>query len=175
MRRIRRALPEDAPTVAGIGAGLFRQSYGDVMPDEEIRTYVADNFAVDRVARQLSDPAIATLLALDGETAVAFAQVRRNPAPAESTADADVELWRIYVDRAHHGKGLAQELMSQVFDAARQFTRGNIWLSVWENNPRAIAFYEKLGFRHAGYHDFPVGDTNYRDAVMVRVVDTYRT
>jgi RimJ/RimL family protein N-acetyltransferase len=38
---------------------------------------------------------------------------------------------------------------------------------VWERNPRAIAFYAKLGFVEAGDHVFPVGNDPQRDVVMM--------
>ncbi len=45
-----------------------------------------------------------------------------------------------------------------------------MWLGVWEHNPRAIAFYRKLGFVENGDHVFPLGDDPQRDIVMVRAV-----
>ena len=43
-----------------------------------------------------------------------------------------------------------------------------IWLSVWERNPRAQAFYLKSGFRQAGTKPFVVGTDVQTDWVMVR-------
>ncbi len=45
-----------------------------------------------------------------------------------------------------------------------------VWLDVWERNPRAIAFYRKLGFAENGDHVFPLGNDPQRDIVMVRAV-----
>jgi diamine N-acetyltransferase len=42
-----------------------------------------------------------------------------------------------------------------------------MWLSVWERNPRAIAFYGKCGFRMVGSKDFWVGSDRQTDHVMV--------
>jgi ribosomal protein S18 acetylase RimI-like enzyme len=41
---------------------------------------------------------------------------------------------------------------------------------VWERNPRAIAFYEKLGFAAVGEHEFRLGNDPQRDIVMARPV-----
>lgn len=46
-----------------------------------------------------------------------------------------------------------------------------LWLAVWEKNPRAIAFYEKNGFRAVGDQPFQVGSDTQRDIVMVRDID----
>ena len=55
--------------------------------------------------------------------------------------------------------------MTEIIAAARSGGSGCIWLSVWEHNPRAIAFYRKYAFEVAGEHVFQVGTdplfTNY--------------
>lgn len=166
MRHVRRATADDAEVVAAIGAALFRQAYEGEISDEQIREYVANDFARARVRDDLNDPNIVTLLAVDDGEAIAFAQLRLNPAPVETSARAGIELWRFYVERAYHGTSVAQALMREALAAARGMGPTDIWLSVWERNPRAIRFYEKAGFRHVGFHDFRIGATIYRDALM---------
>ena len=43
-----------------------------------------------------------------------------------------------------------------------------IWLGVWEQNPRAIAFYTKWGFVEVGAQTFRLGSDLQRDLVMAR-------
>ncbi len=52
--------------------------------------------------------------------------------------------------------------------------RGNdvVWLGVWEHNPRAIAFYKKIGFREVGSHVFPLGTDPQRDLIFMRKLGT---
>lgn len=45
-----------------------------------------------------------------------------------------------------------------------------VWLGVWEHNPRAIAFYNIWGFAAVGAHIFPLGTDPQRDIVMTRAV-----
>jgi RimJ/RimL family protein N-acetyltransferase len=54
-----------------------------------------------------------------------------------------------------------------VHDAAHELGGRTLWLGVWERNPRAIAFYEKCGFRDVGSHDFWVGNDCQTDRIMV--------
>lgn len=75
-----------------------------------------------------------------------------------------LELKRIYVLREFHGKGIAQQLMENIFEYARLNNYEVIWLGVWENNIRAQKFYKKYGFVNAGHsHDFPIGKTPQTD------------
>jgi ribosomal protein S18 acetylase RimI-like enzyme len=43
-----------------------------------------------------------------------------------------------------------------------------LWLGVWEENPRAIAFYAKWSFVVVGQKTFLVGDDPQTDHVMQR-------
>ncbi len=75
-----------------------------------------------------------------------------------------LELKRIYVLTAFHGKGVAQQLMDLLFSFAQEQQYEVIWLGVWEHNYRAQQFYAKYGFINSGHtHDFPIGSTPQTD------------
>jgi ribosomal protein S18 acetylase RimI-like enzyme len=46
-----------------------------------------------------------------------------------------------------------------------------MWLSVWGRNLRAIAFYEKHGFRRVGRQDFRMAGELHCDMVMAAPAD----
>ncbi len=52
-------------------------------------------------------------------------------------------------------------------EAARELGGLDIWLGVWERNPRAIAFYVKSGYVQVGSHVFTVGSDSQTDFVFV--------
>jgi ribosomal protein S18 acetylase RimI-like enzyme len=119
-------------------------------------------------ARELSDPGTVTTVAESNRQLVGFTQLRPLHGSRAVSFSRPAELHRIYVARAWHGKGLAQELMNNVLEeAARQGCDG-VWLGVWERNPRALAFYRKHGFRAVGEHAFSLGHDLQRDIVMAR-------
>jgi len=80
-------------------------------------------------------------------------------------------LRRFYVDRPAQGHGVAHALMDEVRAAARGLGGSHLWLSVWERNPRAIAFYAKEGFVDVGSTDFYVGPDRQTDRVMAARVE----
>lgn len=121
-----------------------------------------------------------TMLAtLDGK-AIAYAQLRlgdpRHAEPACVTAAAasapapSMEIWRFYIDKPWHGRGIARRLMDATLELAKSLDAKSVWLGVWERNPRAIAFYRKCGFEHIGEHDFMFADQPQTDLVMARNV-----
>jgi ribosomal protein S18 acetylase RimI-like enzyme len=164
---IRTARPEDARDLADLMERTFRDAFGAVNRPEHLATHVARSYGPVHQQRELADPAITTLLAeVEGELA-GYAQIRQGETPAEITGAAPIQLWRFYVDQRWHGRGVAQTLMAAVQRAARQLGAETLWLGVWEENPRGIAFYRKCGFGVVGTFLFHVGDDPQRDLIMV--------
>jgi ribosomal protein S18 acetylase RimI-like enzyme len=164
---IRRAGPADAEALAAFGERTFRDTYGPANTQANTDTYVRGAYGAAIQRAELSDPLVSTLVAVDPEGALAaFAQLRaagKSPAPA---GDAPIEIWRFYVDRAWHGQGLASQLMATVRDTARNLGKRTIWLVVWQQNARAIAFYTREGFQVVGTQPFQYGDDVQTDLIM---------
>jgi ribosomal protein S18 acetylase RimI-like enzyme len=57
---------------------------------------------------------------------------------------------RLAVDPSSQGKGLAEELMQFAYEVAGKYQYATIRLNAFANNPRAVALYERLGYRRAG-------------------------
>lgn len=163
---VRKASPEDASRLAVLGAALFRQTYEKELSSRDIVEHVALDFNEKAQLAELEDPDIETLLVEDHSGLAGFAQVRRRIVPIDGIG-ANVELWRIYVDRRLHGRGAGQQLLVEAGRISRAMSAQGIWLAVWEQNPRAIAFYRKSGFRPVGEQSFKVGGQIHRDLVMV--------
>jgi diamine N-acetyltransferase len=164
---IRRGNLEDAPMLAELAARTFAEAFAAENTPEDLQAHLESSYGVAQQSRELSDPNEITLLAFSGEILIAFAQVRRKLPPACVTQEQAIEVHRFYVDRTAHGKGVAQELMTAVKAAAIDFDAKHLWLSAWERNPRAVAFYGKMGFEIVGTADFVVGSDVQTDHIMV--------
>jgi len=60
--------------------------------------------------------------------------------------------------------------MTETFKTAAERGAATIWLSVWDRNPRAIAFYRKVGFVDAGFVSFRLGNEVQNDFLMVKAL-----
>lgn len=164
---IQRGTADDAATLAEFAARTFSDTFAADNRPEDLAAHLAASFGEAQQTAELADPDVITLLARRAGDLVAYAQLRRNVAPACVAQPDAVELRRFYVDRAAHGSGVAAELMAWVHTVARDFGARYLWLGVWERNARAIAFYKKAGFVQVGSHDFFVGTDRQTDHVMV--------
>lgn len=90
-------------------------------------------------------PAFRALLALQGGGAVGVAVFSPLYSTTRGVPGAYVsDLW---VAASARGAGLGQRLLAAVRDEALQWGAGFIRLAVYADNPRAVAFYERIGFR----------------------------
>jgi GNAT superfamily N-acetyltransferase len=130
--------------------------------------YLASAFNPAQQTVELAEPRNLFLVAESEGTTVGYAMlIRASRTPTVEARD-PAEINRIYIDRALHGTGAGAALMSACIDQARAWGADVLWLAVWEKNPRAIAFYEKSGFRKAGRKTFQLGSDLQHDFVMVR-------
>lgn len=169
---IRLAGAADAAPLAALAARTFREAFAADNTPENMAAYLKRTYGFSQQAEEIADSAITTLLAeMEGRT-VGFAQLRAGPPPPCVTGPQPVELWRFYVDRPWHGRGVAQALMAAArAEAVRRGAR-TLWLGVWERNQRARAFYRKCGFLDVGSQPFILGGDRQIDSVMAAALDT---
>jgi diamine N-acetyltransferase len=151
---VRRAVPADAIDLAELAARTFTQAFGAENRPEDLAAHLAESYGERQQRQEIADPNYISLLVVERDALVGFAQLRRQRPPA-SIATA---------------VGAAQRLMAEAKTAARDLGGCHVWLGVWEQNPRAIAFYLKSGFVERGTKDFMVGTDRQTDRVLVAVV-----
>lgn len=168
--RLRTGRPDDAAPLAEFAAATFTEAFGADNDPDDLAQHLAKSFSPAVQEAQLRDPAYRTLLATSTELdeLVAYAQVRLGTAPSCVPEGKSVELLRFYVAGSMHGRGLAQELMATVLADAVALGGDQVWLSVWEENPRALAFYTRQGFVDVGSADFWVGSDRQTDRILLR-------
>ena len=168
--QIRSATVDDAALLSEVAARLFEEAFGAVNEPEDMREYLASAFSPDVQAAELSDPERRTFIALDDDagTAIGYAMVRRGTRAPGVIAVSPGELQRIYVDRRLHGRNVADALMTTCVEQARAWACDVLWLGVFQENPRAIAFYRRSGFVIVGEQTFMLGQDLQHDFVMAR-------
>jgi diamine N-acetyltransferase len=75
------------------------------------------------------------------------------------------------VKSTYHGKKVGQLLYNKALEIAKRQKKSLIWLGVWEENPKAIRFYEKNGFVAFDKHIFKFGEDEQTDVMMKKVID----
>lgn len=164
--QIRHGVAADAPVLAALARHTFFDTFAATNDPADMAMHLDRAYGVAQQAAELADPLILTLLVEEKTEAIGYAQLREGKVPECVTGPRAIELWRFYVLRGWHGQGVAQALMARVREEAAARGAATLWLGVWDQNPRAQAFYRKCGFVDVGEHVFLFGTDPQRDRVM---------
>lgn len=141
---------EDAHELARIHVDGWRLAYGDLLDDSWFGPHAMQQ-RIEQWTRRLTSPVAdgapacprgTTRIGRDADgTPIGFAiagRCRDEPAPRR------LEVWALYIDEAWFGSGLAAALVEDVIGQQP----ATVWVA--EGNPRARAFYAKIGFAADG-------------------------
>jgi GNAT superfamily N-acetyltransferase len=169
---IRVCRPDEADRLAALAARLFTQAYGSTHPEPELGAYLARAFAPARLAAELTDRGRCALVVESGGRWIGYAYLRESADgwPNGVPGRRPVEIVRFYVDAGWHGRGVAAALMAACEDEARRWRADALWLAVWQEAPRALAFYRRAGFAAVGTATFAFGDRLDQDFVMAQLL-----
>ena len=169
--RVRALSANEATSFSAFAERLFRETYTEGYDPADVDAYVSHAFSPAQQAAELAEPGGRVLVMEDARNGLlGFAHLRQTPAPAILEGRSAVEISRFYVDRPWHGRGIARVLMSACIAEARSRAADALWLLVYQDNPRAVAFYEKSGFRKSGTQPFRLGRRVDQDWLMVRLL-----
>ena len=163
--------PADAVALAALKAATFIEAFGPANDPNELATHVARFFNEDTVRRELQHPASETVWLVEGDRPIAYLKANRSAAHTERGLADGLEVQQIYVRATHQGLGHGRTLLTHAIERARHHELAFAWLSVWNENDAAIAFYRHNGFEAFAERTFYFGDEAQLDVVMRRVVN----
>lgn len=163
---IRQADAGDAKLVSVLGAVTFYEAYFEQDAPADMARYIHESFNLEKIRAEIEDDAATFFIVYRNGCAVGYAKMRAGSKVECVKTKNSVELQRIYLVERVFGKGVGKILLNHCLDFARAKGFETLWLGVWEQNPRAIRFYEKHGFRQVGTITFPYGDTDGTNLVM---------
>lgn len=161
----------DVKVLQQLSRDTFSETFGSMNTPENMAHYLEVEFSLSKLTAELNDPRAAFYFARLGDAAVGYLKLNVGAAQTELQDPNALEIERIYVRKAFLGQAVGQALFEQALEVARQRQSSYVWLGVWEENPRAIRFYEKNGFVAFGKHLFKLGDDEQTDILMKRMMD----
>ena len=170
MVRIRKGTQADAALLSELALRTFMDTFAAQNKPDDVIKHVAERYSVSIQRDELTDPTLTYLIAEVDDTAAGFAMIGQPRSESCGNFVKPIELFRFYVDKSWHGKGVAPTLMQACYEEALQRGGETLCLSVWERNPRAIRFYEKMGYTRSGTQPYVLGDDVQTDWVMTREI-----
>lgn len=167
---LRKVGPADIVELQSIGRQTFSETFSSGNSAENMEQYLKDGFSTEKLLAELVNPMTEFYFAETDNQVIGYLKINMGQAQTELQDTGALEIERIYVLQSYHGKQVGQLLYDQAIARARQLDMQYVWLGVWEENPRAIRFYEKNGFVAFDNHVFKLGEDEQIDIMMKLVL-----
>lgn len=168
--KIDKATIDDVLKLQAIGRKTFSETFADVNSEENMKKYLDESFATQKLTSELKNQSSYFYLAVLDEKVIGYLKLNTGDAQTEKEDLKALEIERIYVAKEFHGKKVAQALYAQAEQTAEELNATYMWLGVWEKNFRAVSFYTKNGFIQFDTHIFRLGDDEQTDLMMKKVL-----
>jgi ribosomal protein S18 acetylase RimI-like enzyme len=166
MFEIRPAREQDALALARISESTFVETFAKDNRAEDMADYVSKTFGAEKQLAEIQDPKRFISLAWLNESAAGFYHLHDGIPHPSVQGSKPIELLRLYISSGWYGKGLGPLLMDKCIEESSAKGFKTLWLSVWEKNYRAQAFYKKYGFRTCGNQIFMLGEDAQSDLIL---------
>lgn len=156
----------DIDQLQKIGRQTFFETFAESNTEENMKEYLDNGFSAEKLHSELNNSNSEFYFALEEDTVIGYLKLNFGESQTELKDDKALEIERIYVLKEFHGKKVGQLLYDKAIQVATETKSDYVWLGVWEENLRAIAFYKKNGFVEFDKHIFRLGDDEQTDIMM---------
>jgi ribosomal protein S18 acetylase RimI-like enzyme len=167
---IERVTLADIKKLQEIGRTTFSEAFAAVNSEENMKDYLEKGFSEEKLKGELSNQDSQFYFALLDGKVIGYLKINIGQAQTEKLNLDALEIERIYLLKAFYGQKVGQLLYQKAIDIALEMQASYVWLGVWEENYRALRFYEKNGFTPFGKHKFWLGDDEQTDLMMKKVL-----
>lgn len=161
---IRAAKPSDLSSLVALMRHTFEATYAYANTEEDMQDYLETHFRTEIIAQELNTDF--PCFVVETETGL-VGYLMMGPSELETPFEGAVELKRIYLDHAAKGKGWGKALLQKGIEWARSEGYTGVSLCVWQQNLKAIAFYQSQGFQVVEERKFILGQDVQDDFGML--------
>lgn len=164
--KIRKINIDDLETLRYLSIQTFKETFEQVNTKEDMQKYLIENLSIEKLNSELENPNSEFYFAENNDEILGYLKLNFKDAQTEELEENHFEIERIYVLKTFLGQKIGQILFDKAIEIGREKNLEYVWLGVWEENHRAIRFYEKNGFEIFGKHDFVLGEDVQTDLLM---------
>lgn len=144
----------------------FTETFKDNNSEKSLNDYLNTAYELTKLEKELENPHSEFYFAYFNNELAGYLKININDAQSEKMGENALEVERIYIKKTFKRRGIGRHLIETAEQLAKKYQKNLMWLGVWEYNPKAIAFYETLGFKVIGAHSFFMGEEEQTDLIM---------
>jgi len=153
----RKATLHDASAISSVLKDVFKETYASVLTKEVLDKHLSKELSAGAIQKDLI---LASYFVIEDQQAVqaVLKLLRHN--------DKQIEIAKLYVSKNARALGLGACLVEQAFVWSSEQGAESVFLKVWEENLKAIGFYERQGFAKQGMTEVWVDTVVFKDFLM---------
>lgn len=144
----------------------FTETFKDNNSEKSLNDYLNTAYELTKLEKELENPHSEFYFAYFNNELAGYLKININDAQSEKMGENALEVELIYIKKSFKRRGIGRHLIETAEQLAKKYQKNLMWLGVWEYNPKAIAFYETLGFKVIGAHSFFMGEEEQTDLIM---------
>ena len=156
----------DLHELVAISRSTFFETFAAFNTKEDMDKYFAENLSYDHLLKEFNTPGTKFYFYKDKGEITGYLKLNFDANIQGINDPHAIEIARVYVKASHHGKQQGYTMFLFTCELALHHSSEYIWLGVWKQNPKAIAFYQKIGFEIFGEHTFILGNDVQYDHLM---------
>lgn len=168
--KISKVTPDQFDPLLKISRETFDLAFRNQNDPKHFDDYLNKAFALPDFQKEFENPNSEFYFIMSVNQVCGYLKLNEKDAQTEPRGEGCLEIERIYVIGGWQGMGLGKIMIDFAVEIAKKKGKKVLWLGVWEKNPNAIRFYERLGFKVFGEHTFYMGDDPQRDLLMAMSV-----
>jgi ribosomal protein S18 acetylase RimI-like enzyme len=149
-----------------ISIETFSETFGDQNSKDDLEKYIKENLSIKKLSNELNNPNSEFYFYQFNNQAVGYLKVNFKEAQTEIKDSSSLEIERIYVLNKFQGQKIGHLLLEFAIERAKNENLTSVWLGVWEENKKAISFYQKHNFIQFDKHVFKLGNDLQTDILM---------
>lgn len=164
----------DALCLGVLATQVFLETYATSGIRPDLAREALAVYAVDRFRERLARCETRFLLAERQGHLLGFAETVAGGDAPRPELSAGVELTRLYVLRCAQRMGIGRELLQRTEAFAAGCGAPVLWLTAWEGNTNAIAFYLAQGLQDVGRATYRIEGQDYENRIFAKSLEHRR-
>jgi diamine N-acetyltransferase len=149
---IRPLLLHETTIVQAIAHNTWPKTFGQVIPLAQIDYMLELMYSEESLRNQIQNKQHKFLLAVQDGDPLGFISYELN-----YKSEVETMIHKLYLLPQSQGKGIGKALIDAVSDISKNNNCSGLRLKVFIHNPKAVGFYQKLGFMVVGTEQTDIG------------------
>lgn len=152
--------------LVSLAKSTFIEAFQKDNNPKDFDNYIKSAFSEEQILKELLNPNMFFYIVENAGITIGYFKINQLNAQTELREEKGLEIERIYVLSAYQGRSIGHRMITFIKQLATKLKKEYIWLGVWEENTRAIRFYEHNGFKKFGRHPYYIGTDKQMDWLM---------